>query len=470
MTSPGLKHLLLISLAALLLAAQAADAAQYKCLDGKMFYTASKCNGHGGVIATYAVCGDGVIDTGEQCDEGANNSDIEPDGCRTQSCRRAWCGDSVVDSGEQCDRDYLQNAICSDFKRGGEHYWGGDLSCKDSCRYDFSACHYCGDGRTQSAHEQCDDGNTLDDDGCNNNCTACVSLNPNNQNTNIEITGDTQICTKNYDADDYGDLGVIIIKAPNVVVDCDFARLTGTGDGIGIYIKRSDHVTVKNCILDNYEFGIYAEDSNNIRVLGMGNKMYNTSDQLVLDNSTALPAPPPTAEMFNSGIHPNAQSLMGQKLQTRRVPSRVGDSLKMKAKAGALIPQAGSTPAARRVAQTPVTAVPQRVVRPHPERVAPKKVPAITFPASGQRFTAPASFTARARFDRKQRVVFLLKTARGKKMIQRSSHGHFSQIKAGSYCVSARYVGKSASSRCVAFTVSERKTPVRQTRPLLQRP
>jgi len=47
-------------------------------------------------------CGDGVVDDGEQCDDGAANSDTEPDACRT-SCLEAYCGDGVADSGEACD-------------------------------------------------------------------------------------------------------------------------------------------------------------------------------------------------------------------------------------------------------------------------------------------------------------------------------------------------------------------------------
>ncbi len=47
-------------------------------------------------------CGDGVIDVGEECDDGEANSDTEPDACRTD-CFAAHCGDEVIDSGEVCD-------------------------------------------------------------------------------------------------------------------------------------------------------------------------------------------------------------------------------------------------------------------------------------------------------------------------------------------------------------------------------
>ncbi len=48
-------------------------------------------------------CGDGEINSPqEDCDDGADNSDTEPDACRGD-CQVAVCGDGVVDTGEQCD-------------------------------------------------------------------------------------------------------------------------------------------------------------------------------------------------------------------------------------------------------------------------------------------------------------------------------------------------------------------------------
>jgi cysteine-rich repeat protein len=52
--------------------------------------------------STCARCGDGEVQTGEQCDEGEANDDFTPDACRT-SCQVAYCGDGVVDSDEACD-------------------------------------------------------------------------------------------------------------------------------------------------------------------------------------------------------------------------------------------------------------------------------------------------------------------------------------------------------------------------------
>lgn len=49
-----------------------------------------------------AACGNGLVESDEQCDDGAANSDTTPDACRT-SCRLPGCGDAVQDVGEACD-------------------------------------------------------------------------------------------------------------------------------------------------------------------------------------------------------------------------------------------------------------------------------------------------------------------------------------------------------------------------------
>ncbi len=55
-------------------------------------------------IIPTAVCGDGILTpvAGEECDHNDANSDTEPDACRT-NCRNASCGDGVIDTGETCD-------------------------------------------------------------------------------------------------------------------------------------------------------------------------------------------------------------------------------------------------------------------------------------------------------------------------------------------------------------------------------
>jgi cysteine-rich repeat protein len=98
------------------------------------------------------VCGDGVTEAGEQCDDGLDNSDTLPDACRTD-CRTAHCGDGVVDTGELCDDG---NTIPGD-------------ACTNEC-----TTVGCGDGVVAGV-EECDDGDDDDTDDCLHTCrlAAC---------------------------------------------------------------------------------------------------------------------------------------------------------------------------------------------------------------------------------------------------------------------------------------------------------
>ena len=100
-----------------------------------------------------AVCGDGIYaPTCEGCDDGAANSDTLPDACRT-NCRKAGCGDGVVDSGETCDDG--NTASCD--------------GCSASCQLEPGPL--CGDGVVSPGCEQCDDNNNVVGDGCD----GCVT-------------------------------------------------------------------------------------------------------------------------------------------------------------------------------------------------------------------------------------------------------------------------------------------------------
>ena len=98
-----------------------------------------------------ARCGDGVIDSGEGCDDGADNANGVPDRCRAQ-CTMPICGDGVVDSGEACDDG---NEVQTD-------------ACLEGCvalgivRADLAA--------DEPGFERCDDGNLDDDDACDRYC------------------------------------------------------------------------------------------------------------------------------------------------------------------------------------------------------------------------------------------------------------------------------------------------------------
>ncbi|PIP64997.1 hypothetical protein COU77_00060 [Candidatus Peregrinibacteria bacterium CG10_big_fil_rev_8_21_14_0_10_49_16] len=48
------------------------------------------------------VCGNGILEAGEACDIGTQNSDTRPNACRT-NCTVPRCGDGVIDTNELCD-------------------------------------------------------------------------------------------------------------------------------------------------------------------------------------------------------------------------------------------------------------------------------------------------------------------------------------------------------------------------------
>ena len=90
-------------------------------------------------------CGNGILEPGEECDDG---NQIDDDGC-SNTCTLPGpalpvCGNGVVEVGEECDDGNQDN-----------HDW-----CSNSCKLPV-----CGNGIVEGG-EACDDGNTVDDDGC----------------------------------------------------------------------------------------------------------------------------------------------------------------------------------------------------------------------------------------------------------------------------------------------------------------
>jgi cysteine-rich repeat protein len=80
----------------------------------------------------FANCGDGVVDSGEECDDG---NGVDTDGCLT-SCLTARCGDGFIRAGvEDCDGSNLNGESCSSL---GEQ--NGTLTCSSTCDFDTSGC------------------------------------------------------------------------------------------------------------------------------------------------------------------------------------------------------------------------------------------------------------------------------------------------------------------------------------------
>ncbi len=101
-------------------------------------------------ICTLPRCGDGVRQGREECDQGAGNSDRQPNTCRT-NCTPPHCGDGITDTGEQCDAGIQNSNLLPN-------------ACRTICRLAF-----CGDG-VKDVNEECDDGNRSDIDSCTTVC------------------------------------------------------------------------------------------------------------------------------------------------------------------------------------------------------------------------------------------------------------------------------------------------------------
>ncbi len=159
-------------------------------------------------------CGDGVVDPGEECDDG---NLIDTDTC-TSTCEPATCGDGFVQPGEGCDDGNLdandacepdcQLPGCGDgVVQGGEECDDGNMTETDGCT---SLCKkpVCGDG-FQQAGEQCDDGNGITTD-------ACVNCKP-------AVCGDGAVFQGGEDCDDSNDV------VTDACVNCKAAKC---GDGV----------------------------------------------------------------------------------------------------------------------------------------------------------------------------------------------------------------------------------------------
>lgn len=121
--------------------------------------------------APVSTCGDNVVQTGEQCDDGNARTD---DAC--VKCRKATCGDGFVRAGiEACDSAQGCTSGCA-FSTCGDGAVQGAEECDDGNDSDGDACTsrclhaHCGDGWVFAGHEQCDDANPDDTDACTNAC------------------------------------------------------------------------------------------------------------------------------------------------------------------------------------------------------------------------------------------------------------------------------------------------------------
>lgn len=167
--------------------------AQFNAPQGVFELGANRCGSSLGCVGG-GVCGNGVPEAGETCDD-ANTS--SGDGCSAacsveagyqcfgtpSACTSEICGNGIRTGAEQCDGADLGGNSCQTFG-----FVGGTLSCSNTCLVEVSGCfaELCGDGLV-SGSEQCD-GSNLNGQSCSSfgfagggtlacaiDCTADVS-------------------------------------------------------------------------------------------------------------------------------------------------------------------------------------------------------------------------------------------------------------------------------------------------------
>lgn len=96
------------------------------------------------------------------------------------------CGDGHLDAGEQCDQGANNGVTACTY---------GQTSCTvctSACKHAAGTATYCGDGQRQSAHEQCDDGNTVTE-GCTYGDATCATCDATCKSSSPRVCGDDTV-------------------------------------------------------------------------------------------------------------------------------------------------------------------------------------------------------------------------------------------------------------------------------------
>jgi len=164
--------------------------------------TGGASSGNGGsTTATGGMCGNGVVESLEECDDGMGNG-TPNDACLndcTFVCIAGNPGRDHCDDGNPCNG---MESCGADHKCASGTPLGSGASCGMGmfCVNGNCVAPTCGDGVVE-APEECDDGNTLNGDGCDNCKFSCVANDPtrNCASTNPCVSngtcGTNHICT-----------------------------------------------------------------------------------------------------------------------------------------------------------------------------------------------------------------------------------------------------------------------------------
>jgi cysteine-rich repeat protein len=176
-------------------------------------------------------CGDGIVDEDEACDDGNLGGG---DGCESD-CTPTCAQHADCDDGESCNGaescDLLSGCV-----PGGNLADGTACDTGSECRGGSCVSADCGDGTVNpTQHEECDDGNLEDGDGCDADCTftcvesadcsdgdVCNGEESCDANTHTCNPGEALGCTDNSDCTEN-------ICDPEA--GCFFLLIDGDGDG-----------------------------------------------------------------------------------------------------------------------------------------------------------------------------------------------------------------------------------------------
>lgn len=135
----------------------------FACIEGL-------CGGPGEL----AVCGNGLVEDGEACDDGNTQGG---DGC-SEHCD--FCGDGITQDWEECDDgNTAEGDACTPVCRAptcGDGFAAPNEACDDGNHSGIDGCTpscelpACGDGFVNHASETCDDGNAIETDACTSAC------------------------------------------------------------------------------------------------------------------------------------------------------------------------------------------------------------------------------------------------------------------------------------------------------------
>ncbi|MBN1385646.1 right-handed parallel beta-helix repeat-containing protein [Candidatus Woesearchaeota archaeon] len=83
------------------------------------------------------------------------------------------------------------------------------------------------------------------------------------------INSDTLLCSGSYDLADTGNNGLVIMNRSNIILDCNGSSFRGTDSGYAIYSYRKNSTVIRNCILRDYDYGVYINGGSGIKIENM---------------------------------------------------------------------------------------------------------------------------------------------------------------------------------------------------------